>query len=175
MAHELANFSKIISSPLGPLYLVANDQALLFLDTTPNNIFNAIPSTNHKILNQAQKELDEYFNGKRFEFNLPLAPKGTPFQQKVWSALTKIPYGTVWSYGEQAKFLNAPKASRAVGAANGKNPIAIIIPCHRVVGSTGKLTGFSGGMKMKTDLLLLEGHQINNLQVMNYFLHKYNN
>ena len=169
---ELINFKKTISSPLGSLYLIANHQALLFLDTAPNDIFNAIPSANHKILNLVHKQLDEYFNGKRFEFNLPLDPLGTPFQQKAWSALTKIPYGKVWSYGQQAKFLKNPKATRAVGAANGKNPIPIIIPCHRVVGSTGKLTGYSGGMKMKIDLLKLEGHIVSDLQLMNYFLHK---
>jgi len=172
MLSELNNFKKTISSPLGSLYLIANEQALLFLDTAPSNIFNATPSANHKILNLAHKQLDEYFNKKRFEFNLPLDPFGTPFQQKAWNALTKIPYGKVWSYGQQAKFLKTPLACRAVGAANGKNPIPIIIPCHRVVGSTGKLTGYSGGMKMKIDLLELEGHIINDLQLMNYFLHK---
>ena len=133
--------------------MVANDQALIFLDTAPGDIFNALPSANHKVLDLVHRQLDEYFNGKRLEFNLPLNPSGTPFQQKAWNALTKIPYGKVWSYGQQAKFLKSPLACRAVGAANGKNPISIIIPCHRVVGSTGKLTGHSGGMKMKIDLL----------------------
>lgn len=161
------NYAKKISSPIGDLYLIANDQALIALDNVSNDLYKkATQSTTHKILNLTHKQLDEYFKGKRVEFDLPLDPTGTPFQQKAWKALMKIPYGEVWSYGEQAKYLKFPKACRAVGGANGKNPIPIIIPCHRVIGSTGKLTGYSGGMKMKIGLLKHEGHQIDGLQLI---------
>jgi methylated-DNA-[protein]-cysteine S-methyltransferase len=161
------NYSKKISSPIGPLYLIANEHALIAIDNVSNELYKmATKSSTHKILNLTHKQLEEYFSGIRVEFDLPLEPVGTTFQQKAWKALMKIPYGSVWSYGEQAKFLKSPKASRAVGGANGKNPIPIIIPCHRVIGSTGKLTGYSGGMKMKIGLLKLEGHQISGLQLI---------
>lgn len=104
----------------------------------------------------ARKQLGEYFAGKRKEFDLPLQPAGTEFQRRVWKALQRIPYGETVSYGEIARRIGKPTASRAVGAANGKNPIPIIIPCHRVIGSTGKLTGFGGGLPTKTKLLDLE-------------------
>lgn len=98
----------------------------------------------------------EYFTGKRREFSLPLAPEGTPFQQRVWRELVKIPYGMTISYGELARRLRQPTAFRAVGAANGKNPLPIVIPCHRVVGAAGELTGFGGGLHLKAGLLSLE-------------------
>lgn len=158
------NSYKVISSPIGKITLVADEKALIALyvadELTPKKV-GSIKDENHKILLAAQKQLAEYFAGKRIDFNIPLNPSGTEFQQKAWNALKKIPYGQVWSYGDQAKYLKAPKAQRAVGGANGKNPIPIIIPCHRVIGSTGKLTGFSGGMKMKIFLLKHEGHDVN--------------
>lgn len=155
-------FAKKISSPLGPLFLVANNQALLALDMSASELYLCAQKTaTHPILNQVTQQLEEYFRGERSEFDLPLDPEGTPFQKQAWKALCQIPFGSVWSYGEQARYLKKPSASRAVGGANGKNPIAIIIPCHRVVGSTGKLTGFSSGMQMKIDLLKHEGHLIN--------------
>ncbi|MDO9183625.1 MAG: methylated-DNA--[protein]-cysteine S-methyltransferase [Bacteriovorax sp.] len=161
------NYTKKISSPIGTLFLIANDNALISLDIISTSLFEeAIKSENHSILNLTHQQLDEYFLKKRTSFDLPLAPSGTVFQQKAWKALSKIPFGKVWSYGEQAKFLKSPKASRAVGGANGKNPIPIIIPCHRVIGSTGKLIGYSGGMKMKIGLLKHEGHQIDGLQLI---------
>ena len=142
------NFAKKMSSPIGNLYLIANEHSLIALDNVSSDLFKtATKSNTHSVLNLAHDQLSEYFIGKRIQFSLPIDPKGTPFQQKAWSALMKIPYGKVWSYGEQAKFLKSPSASRAVGGANGKNPLPIIIPCHRVIGSTGKLTGYSGGMK----------------------------
>ena len=101
-------------------------------------------------------QLESYFAGDLQEFDLPLAPVGTEFQQRVWSTLTEIPYGETWSYGELARHIGKPKASRAVGAANGLNPIPVIIPCHRVIGSSGKLTGFGGGLQTKEYLLALE-------------------
>jgi len=105
---------------------------------------------------ETAKQLDAYFAGELHEFDLPLAPFGTEFQQRVWDALTQIPFGVTWSYGELARHIGKPKACRAVGAANGLNPIPIIIPCHRVIGSNGKLTGFGGGIETKEFLLQLE-------------------
>ena len=102
------------------------------------------------------KQLDQYFAGERLGFDLPLSPEGAEFQQQVWAALTEIPYGETWSYGELAAHIGKPRASRAVGAANGLNPIPVIIPCHRVIGSNGKLTGFGGGLETKKYLLGLE-------------------
>ena len=110
------------------------------------------------ILN-CKKQLDEYFAGNRKIFDLPLAPKGTEFQQKVWNALTEIPYGKTRTYGEIAAAIGNPKAARAVGMANNKNPIGIIIPCHRVVGANGKLVGYAGGMEKKEWLLHLEQNE----------------
>lgn len=109
------------------------------------------------ILNLAAIQLKEYFSGQRTSFDLPLAPAGTQFQMRVWRELSAIPYGQIISYGEQAKRMGQPKASRAVGAANGKNPIGIIIPCHRVLGANGSLTGFAGGIEIKRRLLAIEG------------------
>ena len=155
---------KNIKSPIGKITLVSSEEALVALyvndDFMPKKDL-AKKSETHKILLLAEKQLNEYFEGRRFAFDLPINPEGTQFQNKAWTVLKSIPYGEVWSYGQQAKFLNSPKAQRAVGGANGKNPIPIIIPCHRVIGSTGKLTGFSGGMHIKIFLLKLEGHQIN--------------
>jgi methylated-DNA-[protein]-cysteine S-methyltransferase len=111
----------------------------------------------HPILRQAAAELREYFAGRRRQFNVPVAPAGTAFQLEVWAALTTIPYGTTWSYAHLARAIGHPQAVRAVGAANGANPIGIIIPCHRVIGSDGSLTGFGGGLPLKRRLLELEG------------------
>ena len=107
-------------------------------------------------LAQALTQLREYFDGTRQEFDLDLDPDGTPFQKEVWAALQRIPYGITTSYGELAKSLGRPSASRAVGAANGKNPIAIVVPCHRVIGKDGSLTGYAGGLTVKRALLELE-------------------
>lgn len=154
---------KEIKSPLGTITLIASDEALVALyvndESMPKKTL-AKKNEKHPLLLKAQLQLSEYFSGKRQQFDLPLDPTGTLFQNKAWRALAKIPYGQVWSYGKQANYLKAPNAQRAVGGANGKNPIPIIIPCHRVIGSTGKLTGFSGGMDMKVYLLKLEGHQV---------------
>ena len=109
------------------------------------------------LLERGRAELEEYFQGKRQEFDLPLAPNGTPFQQKVWSELAKVPYGTVVTYGELAARVGSPKACRAVGQANHNNPLPIFLPCHRVVGAKGALTGYAGGLELKQWLLRLEG------------------
>jgi methylated-DNA-[protein]-cysteine S-methyltransferase len=108
----------------------------------------------------ALRQLREYFAGKRTDFDLPLAPAGTVFQRAVWRRLQEIPYGETISYGELAQRIGNPKASRAVGAANGQNPIPIVIPCHRVIGANGKLTGFGGGLPTKEALLALEARQL---------------
>lgn len=108
------------------------------------------------VLKEAATQLQEYFTRKRTEFNLPLAPEGTPFQQKVWNALREIPFGETRSYGEIAKRIGNSKASRAVGMANNKNPLAILIPCHRVIGANGSLVGYAGGIEIKKFLLHLE-------------------
>jgi len=105
----------------------------------------------------AVRQLEEYFAGKRRRFDLRLAPRGTEFQRRVWRALTEIPYGQTLSYGELARSIEKPRASRAVGLANGANPLPIIVPCHRVIGADGSLTGFGGGLPIKRKLLALEG------------------
>ena len=105
---------------------------------------------------QLDAQLVEYFAGERTSFDLPLAPTGSDFQQKVWAALRTIPYGDTWSYGRLAEAIGQPGAARAVGLANGRNPISIVVPCHRVVGSSGKLTGYAGGVERKAFLLDLE-------------------
>lgn len=117
-------------------------------------------SEDNKPFNAVIKQLDEYFDGKRQDFDLPLRPAGTEFQRQVWQALQQIPFGETWSYGELAKHVGTPNAYRAVGAANGINPIPVIIPCHRVIGSNGKLTGFGGGLEAKAFLLNLESPQL---------------
>jgi len=141
-------------SPIGPLVLSAHNDQLVGLhlpgsdDPPPDGIAKKTP-----ILARTAKQLAEYFAGKRTRFELDLAPEGTAFQRRVWDALLEIPFGVTRSYGEIAHRIGRPAASRAVGAANGRNPIAIIIPCHRVIGSNGALTGFGGGLPAKTFLL----------------------
>lgn len=156
-------YSKLIESPVGPLQLVASEKGLCAIN------FNATKAhqqalagsmqdgTNHTLLVKAQKQLTEYFAGKRKEFDVLLDMQGTVFQIKAWKQLQKIPYGQTISYGEQARGMGDPKKARAVGAANGRNPLPIIVPCHRVIGSNGALVGFSSGVKIKEMLLELEG------------------
>lgn len=112
---------------------------------------------NSPVINETIKQLTEYFEGKREDFNLPLAPEGTPFQKKVWKALQEIPYGETRSYQDIAVAVGNPKGCRAVGMANNRNPIPIIIPCHRVIGKNGKMVGYGGGLDKKMKLLKLEG------------------
>ena len=109
-----------------------------------------------ELIKEAMRQLNEYFQGKRSLFDLPLEPKGTEFQKKVWNALKEIPFGETKSYGEIAKIIGNEKAARAVGMANNKNPIPIIIPCHRVIGANGKLVGYAGGLNIKEKLLKIE-------------------
>jgi methylated-DNA-[protein]-cysteine S-methyltransferase len=152
-----------IESPLGPLLLAADDVGLrqiLFV----KGRHPAQPETSwkedHVPLNETIQQLQAYFAGELENFDLKLAPEGTPFQLGVWHRLCDIPYGTTISYGELAGRIGNPKASRAVGLANGSNPIPIVIPCHRVIGSNGKLTGYGGGLPIKEKLLALERRQL---------------
>jgi methylated-DNA-[protein]-cysteine S-methyltransferase len=144
-------------SPIGCLELTADDKALKSLGFLNKTACESESKTvSNAVIQQTCKQLDEYFAGKRKVFELPLCPEGTPFQQKVWEALLQIPYGETISYAQLAQSIDNPKACRAVGSANGKNPIAIIIPCHRVINAGGKLGGYSYGLEIKKRLLDLE-------------------
>ena len=152
-----------MASPVGTLKLVANETALvavLWENENPKRVRLAelVEQADHPVLLETQKQLTEYFAGKRQQFDLPLDFAGTEFQHKVWQALLSIPFGETRSYRDIAEQIGNVKAVRAVGAANGKNPISIIAPCHRVVGKNGKLVGFAGGLDNKDILLRLEKH-----------------
>ncbi|MGX9608768.1 methylated-DNA--[protein]-cysteine S-methyltransferase [Acinetobacter sp. T63] len=151
-------------SPVGRLKLVATDSALVAViwdNENPKRVQQAelVEQLDHPILLDAQQQLNEYFQGQRQTFELPLDFEGTEFQKKVWQALLNIPFGETRSYRQIAEQVGSPKAVRAVGAANGQNPISIIAPCHRVIGSGGKLVGFAGGLDNKEILLKLEQQQ----------------
>lgn len=139
------------ASPAGPLTLTECGGALTELRFEAGGGTDASP-----LLLRARREIEAYFAGERREFDLPLAPQGTPFQQRVWRALQTVPYGSTCTYGELAAAIGNPKASRAVGMANHRNPLPILIPCHRVVGSDGSLTGYAGGLDRKRLLLAVE-------------------
>lgn len=147
-------------SPLGPLLLVAGEDGLRRI-LLPERGAAVAPAPDWQrddaALALAREQLEAYFAGQRQTFDLPLAPEGTPFQQAVLRALAEIPYGQTRSYGDIARRLGQPTASRAVGAANGRNPLAIVLPCHRVIGSDGSLTGYAGGLPAKRWLLRHEG------------------
>lgn len=147
------NYERLIESPVGPLTLRAEDDALaaiLFGDMR-----KGLPGEN-RVLEQAAAELAEYFEGSRREFTVPVRLMGTDFQQEVWTALCEIPYGATATYGDVARRVGRPRACRAVGMANHRNPVPIIVPCHRVIGSGGALTGYGGGLAVKSYLLALE-------------------
>lgn len=162
----------IIDSPIGPLTLAADNSGLKFIEfevtrhaTSREGWQRREPAALHAApddaaacaaLAAAATQLREYFAGRRRSFELPLAPDGTAFQRQVWAALAKIPYGRTCSYAELARAVGRPKAMRAVGAANGRNPLPIVLPCHRVIGADGSLTGFGGGLPTKVALLRLE-------------------
>ncbi|MFZ7096955.1 methylated-DNA--[protein]-cysteine S-methyltransferase [Luteimonas dalianensis] len=150
-----------IDSPIGPLLLAASDagmHTIEFQDAKhPVKRGDDWEQSAHPLLERARRQLGEYFAGKRRSFNLPLAPQGTPFQRQVWQTLAGIGYGETLSYGQLAARVGRPTASRAVGAANGRNPLPIVLPCHRVIGADGSLTGFGGGLPTKRFLLRLEG------------------
>ena len=142
-----------VSSPIGSLTLVASDRGLCAVNW--GSVRAGRPSDN-PVLRATATQLDEYFAGTRRVFDLPLDLRGTPFQNRTWRALAEIPYGATVSYGEQAGRLGIPRAARAVGAANGSNPLPIVLPCHRVIGANGALTGYGGGLDVKRWLLAHE-------------------
>ena len=149
-----------IDSPVGPLMLAADDTGLRHIEFRDNRH----PANradwhggDNEVLQATEAQLADYFAGKRRRFDLPLAPQGTPFQLQVWQALAAIPYGTTVSYAQLAQQIGNPSGTRAVGAANGRNPLPIVLPCHRVIGADGELTGFGGGLPVKQFLLQLEG------------------
>lgn len=153
---------KTMESPIGKLKLVASDKglvAILWENDSPRRVRLSELHENeeHPVLLETERQLGEYFAGKRKTFSIALDMRGTRFQKDVWEALLAIPFGETRSYGQLAKQLGNPQATRAVGAANGRNPLSIVVPCHRVIGSSGKLTGFAGGLEMKAHLLGLEG------------------
>jgi len=143
----------IYESPIGPLYIGEQDGAITHLKFVP--ILGEHGES--PLLRQCFDQLDAYFDGKLQTFDLPLAPVGTPFQMRVWDALQTIPYGATWSYKMLAEAVDSPRGYRAVGLANNRNPISIFVPCHRVVGASGGLTGYGGGLSNKAYLLELEG------------------
>ena len=152
----------VLDSPIGPLTVVAEGEAIacLYMDAhqylPDTERFGPEDGGDSIVLKEAGRQLAEYFAGERTDFDLPIAAQGTPFQRRVWDALCEIPYGQTISYGELARRIGQPSASRAVGLANGKNPISIVVPCHRVIGSSGKLVGYGGGLERKQTLLALE-------------------
>lgn len=157
----MTRFYTIMASPVGELTLVAGQNglvAVLWENDKPERvrIGAVVEDARHPVLVETVRQLGEYFDGRRRAFDLALDFVGTPFQQQVWAALLAIPYGETRSYGQLAETLGRPSAARAVGAANGRNPISIITPCHRLIGANGDLTGFAGGLDNKRFLLTLE-------------------
>jgi len=153
---------KKVASPVGELTLIASGAglaAILWQDDDPARVRVGprVEASDHPVLEEAARQLGAYFAGERRSFDLPLDFHGTDFQKRVWTALLAIPFGETRSYAQIARAIGAPTAFRAVGAANGRNPISIVAPCHRVIGTNGRLTGFAGGLAAKQHLLRLEG------------------
>ncbi len=156
----MSSLQKKLQTPLGDIYIVASAQGLTQLSWEKHSIPMMADSEKKPatlILNETEKQLYEYLAGERKVFELPIYVNGTDFQQQVWASLMRIPYGKTWSYKELAKSINNQNACRAVGTANGRNPLAIIIPCHRVINANGSLGGYSSGLPRKIALLTLEG------------------
>lgn len=151
----MPSFRVVLESPIGPLTAVGDDHGLRELLFGPSEI----QSAQHPISEQLKRELEEYFQRRRIAFEIPLRPSGTPFQLAVWELLRQIPFGQTRTYSELAEALGDRDKTRAVGAANGANPIPILIPCHRVIGKDGSLTGYAGGKDIKRALLELESAQ----------------
>jgi methylated-DNA-[protein]-cysteine S-methyltransferase len=160
-----------MQTPIGEIALYANERALVGLYTGKYNKkgfpvrFQSAREKDTPVLLKAQKEIDAYFAGKLKQFTVPVEFSGTPFQEAVWRSLLKIGYGELRTYGDVAASVGNPKGSRAVGGAVGRNPVSIIIPCHRVIGSDTTLTGFGGGLPAKTRLLQTEGHHVKKSKV----------
>lgn len=150
-----------VDSPVGPLFVAASSDGLRAIEFRDNRHpvkrDGEWQTGDNAVLRKARRQLDEYFAGKRRTFDLPLSPQGTDFQRTVWTTLASIPYGETISYAQLASRVGKPSAMRAVGAANGRNPLPIVLPCHRVIGADGSLTGFGGGLPTKQFLLKLEG------------------
>ena len=149
-------YKKCMQSPVGEIVIIEDKGKIVEIDIAKNNKLDNIEEKDTELLLQTEKQLKEYFEGKRFDFEIPLNPIGTEFMQSVWKALEQIPYGETRTYKEIADAVGNPKASRAVGMANHRNPIPIIIPCHRVIGSYNNLVGYGLGLDMKQYLLELE-------------------
>ena len=149
-------YKKCMQSPVGEIVIIEDKGKIVEIDIAKNNKLDNIEEKDTELLLQTEKQLKEYFEGKRFDFEIPLNPTGTEFMQSVWKALEQIPYGETRTYKEIADAVGNPKASRAVGMANHRNPIPIIIPCHRVIGSNNKLVGYGLGLDMKQYLLELK-------------------
>lgn len=147
-------FQSLLPTPIGTVRILANDEAITRIDFVEEP--DAAAHAENDVTRLARQQLIEYFEGQRQAFDLPLAPAGTEFQQACWQALVQIPYGETRYYAEQARVIQRPSAVRAVGAANGANPISIVVPCHRVIGKSGQLTGYAGGLDRKAWLLALE-------------------
>ncbi len=148
-----------MESPVGQLLIAADEAAVTMISFREGRHAGQVAEGWRRggaLVAEAERQLDEYFQGRRTRFDLPLAPSGTPFQLRAWKALEDIPYGATRSYGEQARAMGQARAVRAVGAANGRNPIAIVVPCHRVIGGDGRLTGYGGGLDVKGYLIELE-------------------
>jgi len=161
-ATQKRHVHKVVDSPIGTLTLVATDEglaAILWQNDRPRRVplDAGAEDPGHPVLIETERQLQEYFAGQRKEFALTLDVTGTAFQQKVWNALRTIPFGETRSYAQIAAQIGHPAAVRAVGAANGRNPVSIVTPCHRVIGSMGQLTGFAAGLDIKAHLLALEG------------------
>ena len=152
-------YGETYQSPIGALTILSGDKGIKAIKFYEDEKVKAQGRTN-EMTRWAVKELEEYFQGKRKAFTVPCVPKGTDFQKRVWEALIQIPYGETRTYKEIAAAAGNPKASRAVGMANNRNPIPIIIPCHRVIGTNGSLTGYAGGLKVKEYLLKLESNLV---------------
>jgi methylated-DNA-[protein]-cysteine S-methyltransferase len=155
----------VFESPFGGIIVAGDDRGLAFLDfrrgrNAPRPREDWTEEARLPLFRDVRKQVSEYFARRRETFDLPLAPRGTPFQKRVWEELTRVPYGTTVTYTELARRAGKPLAIRAAGAANGRNPISIVIPCHRVVGKNGNLTGYGGGLEVKRALLLLEGARV---------------
>lgn len=154
MQSDTRYYTRFLDTPVGTMIAATDGEALLSLDFT--DTADDGTSSDHPLLIRLQEELYEYFEGARRTFTLPLSPQGTPFQKEVWKTLLSIPYGETISYAQEAQRFGNPKAIRAVASANGRNPIAILIPCHRVIATGGGIGGYSGGIEKKEFLLRLE-------------------
>jgi methylated-DNA-[protein]-cysteine S-methyltransferase len=155
----MTTYTATLTSPIGDIALVGDGEALSGLYMPQHRHRPPLPDSvvrDDAAFDAAREQLGAYFAGERTEFDVPVAATGTPFQQEVWRALAEIPYGRTWSYGELAQHVGKPAAVRAVGLANGRNPVSIVVPCHRVVGADGSLTGYGGGIERKRFLLDLE-------------------